>query len=370
MHDSDDINPQVDWDDDDDPQEERPPPSRPQIPPADTDDEISLLGDDDNQDALREAPQDAQKYLSDAYTTAGAQEMPLKHPSEPSASVAPCTPHSSERSPAKENDRPRDRKERDSDQSVLTLTPAPGQHGLPPKPPVSLSPSYSRGGASAMVTMSATAMAPTKEKRLSNGHYSRPTNDRPDTLPHPWKRVESTTTPGDFYYMNEDTGLATWERPKDSANRPGQDSISKRGPISPLQTRGRVDVTTSNNERRRSLSPGPRRRAPSPGGRERRADVESDHLRMAAKRQRSWSPEIRDPRRISPPPVRGGRLRSPPRGPSRYAPTNDNPFHTLKFCRPDLQPSSTSVLAMATEVAVRLRLHHVAMNSILHLRVR
>ena len=370
MHDSDDINPQVDWDDDDGSQEERPPPSRPQIPPADADDEISLLGDDDNQDALREAPQDARKSLSDTHITAGAQEMPLKDPSEPSASIAPCTPHSSERSPVKENDRPRGRKGRDSDQSVLTLTPAPGQHGLPPKPPVSLSPSYSRGGASAMVTMSATAMAPTKEKRLSNGHYPRPTNDRPDSLPHPWKRVESTTTPGDFYYMNEVTGVATWERPIDSANRPGQDSISRRGPVSPLQTRGRVDVATSNNERRRSLSPGPRRRPPSPSGREHRMDVESDHLRMAAKRQRGRSQENRDPRRNSPPPVRGGRMRSPPRGPSRYAPTNDNPFHTLKFCRPDLQPSSTSALATATELAVRLHLHRVAMNSILHLRVR
>jgi hypothetical protein len=71
--------------------------------------------------------------------------------------------------------------------------------------------------------MSATAMAPTKEKRLSNGHYSRPTNDRPDSLPHPWKRVESTTAPGEFYYMNDVTGHTTWERPKESANRAGHD---------------------------------------------------------------------------------------------------------------------------------------------------
>ena len=363
MHDSDDINPHVDWDDDDDVQEDRSPPSQPQIAPTDADDEISLLGDDDNQDTLREAPQDAQKTLSDAHTTTGSQELSVELPLEPSASVAPCTPHSSERSPVKENDRPRGRRGHDSDQSVLTLTPAPGQHGLPPKPPVSLSPSYSRGGTSAVVTMSATAMAP-KEKRLSNGHYSRPTNDRPDSVPYPWKLVESTKVPGDFYYMNDITGLSTWERPKDSGNRTGHDPISRRRP-SPLQTRGHVDTGTSNNERKRSLSPNTRRRAPSPDRREQQMDVESDHLQKATKRRRSWSPENRDSRRNPSPSARGGRMRSPPRGPSRYAPTNDNPFHTLKFCRPDLQPSSMSV-----ELAARLRLHRIAMNSMLHLRVR
>lgn len=364
MHDSDDINPHVDWDDDDDVQEGQSPPSQHQIAPADADDEISLLGDDDNQNTLREEPQDARKTLSDAHTTTLSQELPVEVPSEPSASVAPRTPHSSERSPVKENDRPRGRRGRDSDQSVLTLTPAPGQHGLPPKPPVSLSPSYSRGGTSAIVTMSATAMAPTKEKRLSNGHYSRSANDRPDSLPHPWKRVESTTVPGDFYYVNDITGISTWERPKDSANRTGHDSISRGRPMSPLQSRGRVDTATSNNERRRSLSPNTRRRAPSPDTREQRMDVESDHPHTATKRRRSWSPENRDPRRNPSPPVGGGRMRSP-RGPSRYAPTTDNPFRTLKLCRPDLQPSSMSV-----ELAARLHLHRIAMNSMLHLRVR
>jgi len=366
MHDSDDVNPHVDWDDDDDVQEERSPPSQPQIVPADADDEISLLGDDDNQNTSHEEPQNTQKTLSDMNTTTLSQELPVEAPSEPSASVAPCTPHSSERSPIKENDHPRGRRGHDSDQSVLTLTPAPGQHGLPPKPPVSLSPSYSRGGNPTIVTMAATAMAaPTKEKRLSNGHYSRPTNDRPDSLQYPWKRVESTKTPGDFYYVNEITGLSTWDRPKDSANRTGHDPISRGRPISPLQTRGRVDTVTSNNERRRSLSPSTRRRAPSPDRREQRMDGESDHLHTSTKRRRSWSPENRDPRRNPTPPVGGGRMRSPLRGPSRYAPTNDNPFRTLKFCRPDLQPSNKSV-----ELAARLRLHRITMNSMLHLRVR
>lgn len=339
MHDSDDINPHVDWDDDDDLQDERRPPSQPQITPADADDEISLLGDDDNQDALRETPHDARKTPNDAHTTAGAQEIPLEDPSEPSASVAPCTPRSSERSPVKEDDRPRGRRGRDSDQSVLTLTPAPGQHGLPPKPPVVFSPSYSRGNTSAIVTMSATAMAPTKEKRPSNGQYSRPTNDRSDSLPHPWKRVESTTVPGEFYFMNDITGLTTWERPKDSTSRAGHDPVSRRRPISPLQTRGRVDAATSNKENRRSLSPDSRRRAPSPDRREHRMDVESDHLRTTTKRQRSWSPENRDPRRNSSPPVRAGRMRSPPRGPSRYAPTNDDPFRN-----PQIPPTRPSTL--------------------------
>jgi hypothetical protein len=80
MHDSDDINPHVDWDDDDDVQEERSPPSQPQIAPADADDEISLLDDDDNQDTSREAPQDARETLSDAHTTAGTQELPVGGP--------------------------------------------------------------------------------------------------------------------------------------------------------------------------------------------------------------------------------------------------------------------------------------------------
>ena len=334
MHDSDDINPHVDWDDDDDVQEVRSPPSQPQIAPADADDEISLLGDDDNQDTSREAPQEAQKTLSDAHTTTGSQELPVEVPSDPSASVAPCTPHSSERGPVKENDRPRGHRGRDSDQSVLTLTPAPGQHGLPPKPSVSLSPSYPRGGTSAIVTMSATAMAPTKEKRLSNGHYSRPTNDRPDSLPYPWKRVESTTVPGDFYYMNDITGLSTWERPKDSANRTGQDPISRRRP----SPRAHVDTTASNNERRRSLSPNTRRRAPSPDRREQRMDVESDHLQKATKRRRSWSPENRDPRQNPSSPTRAGRMRSSPHGPSRYARQTITPFASSNFADQTFNP--------------------------------
>ena len=336
MHDSDDINPHVDWDDDDDVQEDRSPPLQPQIAPTDADDEISLLGDDDNQDTLREAPQDTQKTLSDAHTTTGSQELSVELALETSASVAPCTPHSSERSPLKENDHPRGRRGHDSDQSVLTLTPAPGQHGLPPKPPVSLSPSYTRGGTSAVVTMSATAMAP-KEKRLSNGHYSRPASDRPDSLPYPWKLVESTKVPGDFYYMNDITGVSTWERPKDAANRTGHDPISRRRP-SPLQTRGHVDTGTSNNERKRSFSPNTRRRAPSPDRREQQMDVESDHLQKATKRRRSWSPENRDSRRNPSPAARGGRMRSPPRGPSRYAPTNDNPFAPSNFAGQTFNP--------------------------------
>ena len=72
------------------------------------------------------------------------------------------------------------------------------------------------------------AAVPETDARDENGRTPRPTS-RPaadgNALPAPWELREHPEAPGEYYYLNTDTGETTWERPQDP---PKQKKVPKR----------------------------------------------------------------------------------------------------------------------------------------------
>jgi len=60
------------------------------------------------------------------------------------------------------------------------------------------------------------AVPETDARDGSNGRTPRPTRQAADApLPAPWELREHPEAPGEYYYLNTDTGETTWERPQD-----------------------------------------------------------------------------------------------------------------------------------------------------------
>lgn len=195
--------------------------------PDDTEDAVSLGGDEDDYYPYPVSEQEATKaesQLSGSHSTSQ-----VKRDSDGSRqSVAP----------QREADSPQLRRS----QSLGKLT-----HALPPKPVVSVAPVHP---SPAQASTLASSMI--QRERRTNGHGKSNSGGHHDALPPDWELRQARSGGGEHYYYNTRTHESTWTRPVSGKSSPMKDNASRgREGRSPFR---RVDSPerTSRKEPKRS----------------------------------------------------------------------------------------------------------------------